>query len=271
MANNFFNAAGSPSTGSQAASAAIRSEFASIAAGFDKLPVLTANGNKCVLVNAGGTALTVSNGTLSLEANLAIGAGNGITLTAQGVAANVKVPPVGNLVSHNSTDTLSNKTMNGLTVSGNVLSMNGITCVLAHHNTTVLNVTGNGAVYNIPFDTEIVDYNNDFANNMFTAPSNGIYAIAARVSFGGISSLMDVMQMNLITTARTFFSTHNVASTGTSGSAEASVTLEACPMNAGETARLTVSITGDTNNNADLIGSGPAGAIRTHLTVRKVA
>ena len=57
LANDFFTASGVPSTGAALVSSTIRTEFANIGAGFDKMPTLTGNGNKVVTVNAGGTAL----------------------------------------------------------------------------------------------------------------------------------------------------------------------------------------------------------------------
>lgn len=57
MANDFFNATGNPSTSSSGSSSTMRTEFANIAAGFDKLPGLTGNGLELVRVNAGETAL----------------------------------------------------------------------------------------------------------------------------------------------------------------------------------------------------------------------
>lgn len=62
-ANDFFTASGVPSTGAALVSSTIRTEFANIGAGFDKMPTLTGNGNKVVTVNAGGTALTATAAT----------------------------------------------------------------------------------------------------------------------------------------------------------------------------------------------------------------
>ncbi len=55
MVNSFYNVSGAPVTGSAGASAVIRSEYALIAAAFDKMPALTAS--TIVGVNSGGTAL----------------------------------------------------------------------------------------------------------------------------------------------------------------------------------------------------------------------
>lgn len=68
MTTEYYNASGSPSTGATLASAAVRSEFAAIAAAFALLPTMAGNGSKLVLVNAGGTALEAS-GALPIVTN----------------------------------------------------------------------------------------------------------------------------------------------------------------------------------------------------------
>lgn len=65
MSNEFYTASGNPATGSQGASAVIRSEYSLIVAAFDKLPTMTGNGLYVVRINAGGTALeSISASTL---------------------------------------------------------------------------------------------------------------------------------------------------------------------------------------------------------------
>ena len=58
MSNEYFQSSGIPATRSPGVSAPIRSEFNDIEVGFDKMPVLTGNASKVVVVNAGATALT---------------------------------------------------------------------------------------------------------------------------------------------------------------------------------------------------------------------
>lgn len=56
-ANDFFTASGNPTTGASLSSATMRTEFATIEDGFDKMPTMTGNPNEYIKVNAGATAL----------------------------------------------------------------------------------------------------------------------------------------------------------------------------------------------------------------------
>ena len=60
MSNSYYNHGSFPSTGSAATSASMRAELQLIAAGFDKLPTLSGNANKFVVVNSTGTGLTAT-------------------------------------------------------------------------------------------------------------------------------------------------------------------------------------------------------------------
>lgn len=61
MSNPYYDSTGYPQTGASGSSAAMRSEFDAIEAGFNKLPTLSSNGGKSVKVNAAGNALETSN------------------------------------------------------------------------------------------------------------------------------------------------------------------------------------------------------------------
>lgn len=73
MANPYFTPSGTPATGAQGSSSAIRSELALIQAGFDLLPALSGNGSKIVAVNSGASAL---------EAITTTGTGSGVRATS---------------------------------------------------------------------------------------------------------------------------------------------------------------------------------------------
>lgn len=117
MSNDFYNPSGSPTTGAAGSSAVQRTEFASIAAGFAKLPGLTGSGARAVIVNAGGTALTVTTGTLALAGNFATtGAFN--TTFAQSASTTLTLPGAsGTLATLAGVEAFTNKTYNGLTIS----------------------------------------------------------------------------------------------------------------------------------------------------------
>ena len=121
-ANDFYTHGSFPATGSSATSATMRAELDLISAGFDKLPALTSNGSKAVVVNSGGTALTVTTGTLTLSGNLNLAAAfttsgaYSITLTAT-AATSITLPTTGTLATLAGTETLTNKTLTAPIIS----------------------------------------------------------------------------------------------------------------------------------------------------------
>lgn len=60
MANEYFQPGSVPAPNAPGSSAVMRQEFASISAGFDKLPILAGHANELVSVNSTGTALVTS-------------------------------------------------------------------------------------------------------------------------------------------------------------------------------------------------------------------
>ncbi len=79
--SDYYDVSGAPVSGSQGLSSVMRAEFALIAAGFAKLPPTTGFANKMVIVNAGGTALTTTAGSLSLAGGLTVpGAADTVTI-----------------------------------------------------------------------------------------------------------------------------------------------------------------------------------------------
>lgn len=71
MSNDYYNSSGNPANRSSLSSANMRTEFAAIGTAFNKLPALTGNGGKIVVINAGGTAMTVTGATLDASGNIA--------------------------------------------------------------------------------------------------------------------------------------------------------------------------------------------------------
>lgn len=110
MANEFYSDSGNPGTGAAGSSSVMRAEFAAIEAGFDKLPTMAGNANKAVVVNSGGTALTLTAGALALAAAFTLSGAFATTLTVTGVT-NVTLPTTGTLATLAGVEELDNKTL----------------------------------------------------------------------------------------------------------------------------------------------------------------
>jgi len=115
----YYDSSGTPSTGGQGSSSAMRAEFDLIQTGFGKLPDITGNGGKAVVINAGGTAMTVTSGTLLLAGNFETAGASGITLTSTGLT-NVTLPTTGTIVTLAGAETLTNKTLTSPVVGGTI-------------------------------------------------------------------------------------------------------------------------------------------------------
>lgn len=63
MSNEYFNASGTPADNSEVTSPNLRSEFTSVANGFDKMPALTGNALKTLRINASETAIEAQSDT----------------------------------------------------------------------------------------------------------------------------------------------------------------------------------------------------------------
>lgn len=66
MSNSYYNKTGSPAQDSFQSSSVIRSEYAALEAGFDKLPVLSGNAGKVIVVNSSSNALIPTSGPIDL-------------------------------------------------------------------------------------------------------------------------------------------------------------------------------------------------------------
>lgn len=144
MSNPFYNVSGAPVTGAPGASATIRSEFSSIASAFDKLPgTLTAN--KAVVINAGGTAMTITTGGLALAGDFSTtGAFN--TVFAQQASITITLPLTADtLVGRATTDTLTNKTLTAPVMTAPVLGTPASGVLTNCTGYLLANITGFGA------------------------------------------------------------------------------------------------------------------------------
>lgn len=126
MANPYYNHGSVPATGATGSSSAMRAEFDAVQAGFDKFPTLSGYANKVLVVNAGGTSITVTAGSLALAGDLTTVGAYASTFTMTG-ATTVTFPTTGTLGTLAGTETLTNKTIN--------LANNTLTGTIAQFNT----------------------------------------------------------------------------------------------------------------------------------------
>ncbi len=94
--NPYYDHGSYPAPGTTASSAGMRAELDLIEAGFSKLPTLSGNANKAVVVNGSGNALATTTGTLTLSGNLAVSGGSAVTLTTTGPTT-LTLPTTGTL------------------------------------------------------------------------------------------------------------------------------------------------------------------------------
>lgn len=121
MSTPYYTATGNPASGSGGSSSLVRAEFTAIAAGFDLLPVLAGNQNYIIMVNAGATALTRVAQTFSLGADFTTVGAYALTLTSTATTS-IILPASGTAVTLAGTQTLTNKTLTGVSVTNPAFS-----------------------------------------------------------------------------------------------------------------------------------------------------
>jgi len=120
----------------------------------------------------------------------------------------------------------------------------------AHLSGVVTDVTGNGAIYTVIYNTELFDIGSNYATGtgIFTAPVDGNYLFTGSARLQDCSAL--VFARIYLTTSDWTYS-QSIGRTGTSQNAQVSVYAIA-PMDAGDTAYCRVEGTGEASNRCDL-------------------
>lgn len=134
--NDYYDHTTYPGPNAPGSSAALRAELDSIEQGFLKLPTLTGNGNKVVVINAGGTALT---STLSLSGLTLNSTTIGTTTPAAGAFTTLSASGAANL---GSSVTISGGVINN-TIIGGTTPVAGYFTTLNASGAITGNVTGN--------------------------------------------------------------------------------------------------------------------------------
>lgn len=123
---------------------------------------------------------------------------------------------------------------------------------LAYHNAAQSNVTGDGTVYTVLFNTEVTDKGGNFASNTFTAPVTGSYMLAVSVEFTGHTSSNTTGRLYLVTSNRTYTLVFDPrANLNGAGSGCVEMCVPAADMDAGDTAIVQIALY-DTTAAVDL-------------------
>lgn len=117
-------------------------------------------------------------------------------------------------------------------------------------SSNLYNVTGSGTNYTILFDTERFDIGGNVASSVFTAPVTGKYLLCGVVSVYGITAAADDLQFNIVTSNETYTQQTQNANDLTDYEGH-SITIVA-DMEAGDTAHLTIQVSGEASNVCDI-------------------
>ena len=118
MSNPDFYVHGSyPASGAPGASASMRAELDAIAAAFDKLPTITGNSGKALIINGTGTAVTLTTGMLALAGDLATTGAYNTTMVQQASTTQTLPPLSGTLATTDNVETWTNKTLTAPKIS----------------------------------------------------------------------------------------------------------------------------------------------------------
>jgi hypothetical protein len=132
---------------------------------------------------------------------------------------------------------------------------------MAYVDSSILNVTGDGTIYTVIFDTESfdLDSNFDLASSTFTAPVAGVYRFHFGILLGGGTAL-SATSIRVTTTPQTFMrsiSTNSGVTTSASGEIDVLVNLAAT-----NTVTFQVAAT-DSGGKIDDVNGTTGGVIRT--------
>jgi len=114
---------------------------------------------------------------------------------------------------------------------------------LAWNSVTDSNVTGDGTVVTVQFDTEVFDLASNFANNIFTAPVTGKYRFSVSVQISDLDTNHTSRNVELITSNRAY--TIDVATLASNPFTTCIMNGSViCDMDAGDTAMVNITVSG---------------------------
>lgn len=147
----------------------------------------------------------------------------------------------------------------GVRIDGSGRSLNSFQpCFLAYLSATAVAVTGNGANYQVAFDTKVFDQGSNFTTGaaaLFTAPVTGKYLLAAAVQAQFNANAVAQYVVSIIATSRTI--ENQLFQNAALNSALTTILSTAIiDMTAGDTAYVNAMIGSTGSNTCNILGQG---------------
>jgi len=139
-----------------------------------------------------------------------------------------------------------------LQTAGNV-SMPAQPAFLAFNTASDENVTGNGTLATVDFDSEVFDQGADFTADTFTAPVTGRYSLYTHIRIDGITSAADSIEFVLVTSNRSY--RQKKVFTNGFGATEKFSISTLVDMDSGDTVTVTIQVAGESSDVVDISGS----------------
>jgi hypothetical protein len=128
----------------------------------------------------------------------------------------------------------------------------GIPLFSAVNTATNSNVTGDGTVFTVHFDTEIIDRSNNFSGNTFTAPAPGVASFSGTITLTGLTAGSHIVVANLATSNRSY---QLINVTANSAIMQFNWSVECADMDGADTAHVTLTVFGGAKT-VDVYGAG---------------
>jgi len=184
---------------------------------------------------------------------VAVGPGtDGQVLTSAGAGA----PPVFEDAAGGGEDGLTNNSNTTWMVvsSDEEVTMPLQPCFAVYPNAQINNVTGDSALYEVVWNTEIFDQNADFATPNFTAPVTGRYLLLFNIAIGGMSQSWNYIETYLVTSNRTYYQEWNTNISSVAATAVSLTRSFIADMDAADTASVKFKVV-DSGKTTDVKGS----------------